>query len=123
MSPQRGLPMKSLWRNFFALFFGIATWFIISQHRNETRTYTIPLCFYNRTQEQSIKAPETIEVTLTGKRHELVNIDSKNLSAHINAQTLKAGASRIQLSKQHLYLPSTIALKNYAPAPILITCE
>lgn len=94
---------------------------MINQQKHTTITCTIPLCFYNTESISNLEAPETIYVTLYGKREDLISLDRKNMSAHIDARSLKQGTNYILLKEHYLCLPSTISIKSYTPAPLLVT--
>ncbi len=99
---------------------GYTFWHIATTHQIITLTYTIPVCF-EITDSYTIAAPETINVTLQGKRIDLYALDSSSIAAHINARSLHEGRHGILLNESNLFLPQTISLVRYKPSNIMIT--
>ena len=103
-----------------ALVIGYAIWHVFSQAQTITITHTVPVCFDNQSDKQIIKGPETVTVSLQGKREAFRTIDLNLLAAHINIARLSAQQSRIHLLCSHLFLPEHILLVDYSPAPIVV---
>lgn len=80
---------------------------------------SVPVCFYNMPENCSVKAPDAINVTLTGKRAYLRSLDTQTLAIHIDAQTLTKGMNAIDLTCQHLLLPPEINLVKYKPMHLI----
>ena len=106
-----------------ALVFGYYLWLLLAQNQHVTRTFTVPLCFYNTRDTLIKKAPETIIVELVGKRSVLHALDTAALAAHINTQELVPGKQALSLTQEHLLLPVTVSVKSTQPANIVIELE
>lgn len=122
------IPLKKLLLNntplkIVSFLLGYSFWYIASLNQVVTHTIEIPLCFNSIQKPYTINAPETINVTLQGKRSDLHTIDKETLAAHINIDKLSPGKYGIILTEQHLFLPNTLSLIHYCPANISITIK
>ncbi len=104
-----------------SLIIGFLLWHLLSQSQYYTMQLDIPLSFYSVDKQYSIEAPETINITLSGKRSHLSVIDMNNLAIHIDGQQLHLEQNMIAIDTQHLFLPKTIKLLHYSPSTIVIT--
>lgn len=104
-----------------SLLLGYSLWSILSHNQTIRITITVPLCFYNIEHNLTIDAPETIAITLEGKRELFKYGKIEMLAAHIDCMTLHEGIHRIDISSQTLFLPDYIKLIHYNPSPLLIT--
>jgi hypothetical protein len=100
------------------LIFGYSFWYIASFNHIVTIQINVPLCF-TAADNYTITAPETIAVTLQGKRSDIYALES--LAAHINTDNFLPGKHHIILQEQHLFLPKTITLVHYTPTNLAIT--
>jgi len=100
---------------------GCVTWYIVAGSCTHTLQVTVPLTFYNIPEQWTISAPETIIITLLGKRNIIRSIDTAILAAHINGSILHEGTQSAILTSQQLFLPSSIKLIDWNPMPLLIT--
>lgn len=105
-----------------SLIIGFLLWSIISNSCTTHTWITVPVCFYNKTNEL-FSAPATVLVELKAKRSFLRQLDRKNLAVHINAHTLQKGPNTIQLSSDLLFLPPSISIGEIIPHNILITVQ
>lgn len=110
--------MKTIMLKLLAFIFGVSLWYIFSQSRHDTMSLEVPLCFYDAGQNICLQAPETIHVTLAGRRVDLCALDQKNLVAHVNASKFNEKTSKLLIESQYLFLPATIKLIHYTPAPV-----
>ncbi len=110
--------MKTIMLKLLALIFGINLWYIFSQSRVDTMSIDIPIYFYDSDKLLNIEAPETIHVTLVGQRSDLASLDIEHLGAHLDASKLNEKSSKLSIETQHLFLPATIKLVHYSPAPV-----
>lgn len=108
-----------------ALIIGIGFWGVISPLHEDVKTVTVPLCFYSSqpivegTSTLPIGTPETVQVTLKGKRSELRTIDWQNLAAHIDTERIDS-SGKISLSNEELFLPKSVKVVNYKPLNLSI---
>ncbi len=105
-----------------SLIIGFLFWTLMSDSFTTYRWITVPVCFYNRGSE-IIEAPETIKVELRGRRSHLRHLQVHTLALHIDAKTLKPGTTAIQLTPDHLSLPSSIAFGDIIPHNFSIKCS
>lgn len=110
--------MKPIALKILALIFGTSLWYIFSQSHHDTMSIDVPVCFYDADKNIQLETPETIRVTLTGKRSDLVALELEHLAVHLDASKLNAKSSRLTIEAQHLFLPATIKLVHYSPAPV-----
>ena len=103
------------------LVLGYSFWYIASFNQIVTIQVNVPLCFTAETDNLFINAPETIDVTLTGKRSDMYALEKEALAAHININNLLPGKHGIIITEQHLFLPKTITLVNYKPSNLSLT--
>lgn len=112
--------MNNIPLKLFSLLLGYTIWHIISAHQTVTRTVTIPVCFYNTTPESKITAPETLTITLQGKRSALYEPSINDLALHIDAATLNKQKTITPISSSQLFLPENVSLVHYVPSPLII---
>jgi len=98
-------------------------WTSINKNRVVTRSFNVPLCFYNTKQGLSINAPEIITVTLQGQWEILRHIASEHLAAHINGDHLTQGDTPLAINATHLLLPESVKLVHYSPLPVIISIK
>lgn len=84
-------------------------------------TVTVPLCFYGEQKKGTITAPETVKITLSGKRIDLAHLDLATLAAHIDTSTITLGLNNFVLTREHLFVPPSCNLVHYKPSNILIS--
>ncbi len=99
---------------------GYALWSIMSQQQTVTITHEAHLCFYNLPPTYHINAPETVAISLQGKRKHLDQLDSSRLAIHINGQELHVGEQPLIMNEKKLFLPEIIKLVHYCPTVITI---
>lgn len=113
---------KLLFKNFnlklAACIIGYGLWHIASQSLVIERTLAVPVAFYN-TENKTIKGPETVNITLRGKRFVLRSL-VPHLALHIDASTITEDRSTIAVTKEDLFLPDTVSLVHYTPTDSLI---
>jgi hypothetical protein len=119
------LATNKLVQKISAFIIGFFCWSHLNILQHHTITCTIPLCFYNQEyldeHKLSLEAPETITITLRGKKGDLARIDYSALATHINAAQLHKGKNGIFLTSKDLFLPDTISVIHYSPLPLIIT--
>lgn len=111
--------MKKTSLKIAACIIGSGLWYIFSQSRIDTLSIDVPLCFYG-TDSTKLDAPEKVHIILSGKRSDLETIDLNHLAVHIDATKLNNKVSILTIEAHHLFLPATIKLVHYSPAPIEI---
>ncbi len=109
-------PLKAL-----ALIAGYFFWHLFGSTHLVTMRVTVPLSFYDVPHNWHIAAPESVEVQLRGSRPQLYALQQNPISAHISAQQLIPGKSRLLLDNQTLFLPDSIKLVHYTPSHIIVT--
>ena len=118
--------LKSIFLNnrllkIICLLFGYSFWYIASFNTICTIQINIPLYFTTQLNKYCASAPETISVTLKGKRCDMYSLEIENLAAHINIDNFQAGKHAITIDEQNFFLPKTISLVRYKPSNLYIT--
>lgn len=104
-----------------SLIIGYGFWLLLSQSHYTTMSYQVPMCVDNPSESHTYKHPETIQVSLTGKRADVRMLDVANLAVHIDGSKLPLGTSNLTISGETLFLPDWISLVHYYPATNEIT--
>ncbi len=117
----RALISSNILHRTSACIIGFLLWSQLTSIHNQTTTVTAPLCFYGNTaHELEIQAPETVTITLRGKRRDLAGIDTTLLAIHIDTAQLREGKNGIVPAAGDLFLPETISVIHYNPLPIVV---
>lgn len=103
------------------LLLGYSFWYIASFDSIITIQVNVPLCFAHTEDNYQVTAPETIDITIKGKRSALYALEKDSLAAHININKLLPGKHGIILTEQHLFLPKNISLVQYKPSNLSLT--
>ena len=103
------------------LLLGYSFWYIASLDHITTLYMSVPLCFTATTHNYHINAPETIGITIRGKRSDLYALEKETLAAHVNIDNFLPGTQGIIITEQHLFLPKAITLVNYKPSNLSLT--
>lgn len=106
-----------------SLILGYAFWCLLGSIQPITTQIAVPLCFYNTHDNKQLDAPEIVTVTLAGKRSHLRALDRNKLAIHIDAQDIETGTNPVAITSDTLFLPDTIKLVHYKPAPIVVTTQ
>ena len=122
------LPLKNLFLSnaslkIICLLFGYSFWYIASFDHIVTFSTNVPLCFSILDSKYTLDAPETIAITIQGKRSALYTLEQKDLAAHININKLLPGKNSIIITEQHLFLPKSVTLVDYKPSNLTITLQ
>ncbi len=96
---------------------GFFLWYTISQAQVLTHTMALPVYFDNLSPEQSIQAPEKLEITLRANQATL-RMCKYSGALHINAQTLPAGTHLFFPHKENFLLPNNAQIVTYQPIKI-----
>jgi len=83
-------------------------------------TLSVPLCFYNLPADSSIEAPESISLTIAGKRSEIRALEQEHLAVHIDASELQPGKQLVAITDKKLLLPSSIKLVQHTPSNLTV---
>lgn len=104
-----------------SIIIGYIFWTTFSSLQTITINTQVPLCFYNIPPQYTIKAPETITVTLKGNKMTLLqHCNTNELSCHIDIRELSEGINYPIINADKLFLPDTIKLVNYTKKPVSI---
>lgn len=106
-------------RSMMALAIGYGLWSSLARITCVTKTYTVPLSFYQVPKHFTIDAPETIQVTLSAPRHALASI-AEQLVLYINVAHFSSGRWPVTVTNKELFLPENIKLVNYSFAHITV---
>jgi hypothetical protein len=111
--------MKKFLIKIISLVLGFSIWYLYKQTSYEHINLDIPVYFYNNEDpHRTIRAPETVHVTLAGTRKNLGQLDKEHLAIHLDASRFFKPMCYTTLDSQNFFLPTTIKLVCYNPAPI-----
>lgn len=98
---------------------GFLLWSVLSNSHYDSRTVTVPLCLYGE-QKEGVNAelPETITVTLQGKKSSLRAIDYTTLAAHVDYKEITTH-KHLKITSRHLLLPSLVSITSYCPLNLI----
>lgn len=117
----RALASNSLLHKSSALVIGFLLWSQLTQLHKHTLTLTVPVFFYgNEVDLEHISAPESVTVTLRGHKKDLIALDKKALSVHIDSERLRAQNNKICLTHKDLFLPDCVSVLHYTPLPFIV---
>lgn len=111
----KNTPLKVL-----SFILGYTLWSICSGIQTITQEMTVPLCCYQVPATIEFDAPETINITLAGKKNQLASINTQDLAIHIDASDLRLGNNPIAITSEKLFLPESIKLVHCSSAPVII---
>jgi hypothetical protein len=103
-----------------ALSLGYGIWFITSQTRIALFSLVVPLCLDNKPDDWDISGPTHIKISLKAPRTDLALIDTSNLGVHIDCSKLHRGNNSITVHEENLYIPGSVHLIDYNPAPLTL---
>lgn len=98
---------------------GLSLWSIMHESYRTRMTVTVPVYFYNVSQDARVQAPEHIHVTLSGTHAHLRKLDTQALALHIDGSKLKHGMNSIDVTTRQLLLPPEINLVHYTPLHLI----
>ncbi len=101
------------------LFLGCLFWYVWGGMHCITRTFTIPVCFYNAPADTTITCPETVTVHLRARRSLVASIDRTELALHIDAKNMHTGPNKIEPNETRLLLPDGIKLVHCNPCNVV----
>lgn len=101
-----------------ALMTGYIAWLSIYTCIPIKKTYQTPVTFFNFNQEDTLEAPEVVDVTLLSSR---ALLDRINPTLYINAETIPYNRpSFYHIQDKDLFVPNTISVVHYYPSVISI---
>ncbi len=106
-----------------ACLLGYGLWVLLSQHQIITTTIQAPVCFYKISDDTTIIAPDTINLTIRASKKVLQRFDAYNSAIHLDASNLELGNNYILLEKENLFLPDEINLVNLIPSSLQIQLQ
>ncbi|MBI2352644.1 hypothetical protein HYV11_00180 [Candidatus Dependentiae bacterium] len=89
---------------------GYSLWSFLASYQTIIIEKEIPLCFYQIDKATSVTAPETIKVSLSGKRKDIYLLQPDHIAIHINATDYQEGKHLLHLQREHFFLPDQIHL-------------
>lgn len=106
-----------------ACIIGYILWLMLAGYQTIHRTIQAPVCFYNLSDEYTITAPTTVQLSLRSTRKNLEKFDVINSAIHVNAAHFTQGNHMILLDKENLFLPEEIKLVNLRPSSLSIQLQ
>jgi len=104
----------------FAVFCGYCFWLLLASNQITTRTFKIPLMFYNTAAKELISSHPEVEITIKGQRKALHGVEQYSPSVHLDASTPTGVEQQVELSEGNILLPNSVNLVNYSPKSITI---
>ncbi len=102
---------------FTALILGYSLWFFTATYQWQSKTYTIPICFHQSTNQQ-IQSIETVMIKIYGPRNYIHFINPKDLAIHVDVSNFTNGTHTIYLDDANLFLPEALKLIELIPSAI-----
>lgn len=115
MSIQKTI-LSNLTLKILSLIIAYGFWSLLNQSRIIHIETDVPLCFYNCSGDDTVSAPDTITITVSGKATDVRSLDLATLACHINIDDLHAGDNPLRVTRDTLFLPESINLLHYYPA-------
>ena len=109
---------KRLTLKAMAVIIGGCLWLALSHERSVTLQLDVPVSIYNHEDTIAKMLPESVTITLKGKRADLYMLSDEELALHIDAQAISCHTKYIRLTPDMLLLPHTIQLVQ----PTILTC-
>ncbi len=104
---------------FTAGIFGYGLWIALAYPQTKQLNMQIPLYFNELSGPLKLSAPDTLSITVSGKRSDLQKMDLQSLGAFLNLDHLtESGSHQIHLSPKQIFLPNNIKLLDYFPVVI-----
>ena len=116
----KGIILHNNFIKIISCIIGYCIWAFISQYQSITIPQYIPICFYQTTDDLTIHGPDSINISLSGKRKHLYLFEEQNSAVHIDASQYKQGKYLIKLSRESLFLPDNIFLEELKPSKIIV---
>ncbi|OGB97947.1 hypothetical protein A3F06_01715 [candidate division TM6 bacterium RIFCSPHIGHO2_12_FULL_36_22] len=107
----------------FAVFCGYCFWLLLATNQITTRTFKVPLLFYNLGKQERIVGPEHVEITIKGQRQALHEVEKYIPSIHLDAATTTEVDKELSLAHGDILLPNNVNLINYNPVTIKVHKE
>ncbi len=100
---------------------GFTFWFSLSRSYITTSTYTVPVAVYGLASNYNLNAPESVQVTLRGRRADLAALHPQHVAVHVDGSQLHVGNNNLIISNATLFLPEHINVLSYIPLVNVIT--
>ena len=99
---------------------GFFMWYCISNSLTITHTFAIPIYFDNVDQTQTIQAPATTQITLSGSRA-LLNSCRSWAALHFDGAQFSAGKRILRATYRNFLLPSAVKVVDCMPVEVTVT--
>jgi len=115
----RATVTSSIFLKATSLILGFLLWSTISDLFPRRVWLAVPVCFYN-TESRTIRAPETINIELTGARAHIKQINRDTFALHIDAHSLHPGDNLLTITQDLLLLPPAISVATVIPHKVIV---
>lgn len=95
-------------------------WSILHENSRVTITTAVPVCVYQVPEHVTFKAPEMIQVSLSGTPAMLRQLDLTALTLYLDGTLLHEGMNQISFSESQLLLPPHVNLVHYSTVSIFV---
>ena len=106
-----------------ACMLGVLCWLKYSHDTPVLCWITLPISFYNTSEDHKIDAPEHIQAHIRAKRTDLYLLDASKCAIHLDAQHLAAGINKVHITPGDICLPEAVTMVNYSPLPVSVKIE
>ena len=111
--------MNNLTIKILSMIIGYALWSLLADSYTVTQWQTIPICFYNVSENRHIESnQEQLKIKLSGKRSDLISC--KSLAFHVDAQLLSKGQNILMPNESSLFLPTSVKLVYCNPIKVSV---
>ena len=120
--------MKSLIKKIFktkfllkvlAIIYAYLWWVIISQSLGSTIKINLPILLYDAPENLNIKAPDSVDLYIKGKRYDIRNFLSQSPTINVDAKRFSdPGHHKYPILQEHIFLPEEIKLLDYKPSQL-----
>ena len=95
-------------------------WSILHENSRVTLTTSAPVSLYHIPEGVTFKAPEKIQITLSGTPALIRQLDLNDLTLHLDGASLHEGLNHIPFSEAQLLLPPHVNLVHYSTVSIFV---
>ncbi len=116
----RRLITTKLFLNFFSCLAGFFIWHFLQESHCVEQIISVPLCFDHVTQNRTIRAPETLDVTIRATRS-MIRQSKQHGTAVIDVASLADGTHHMVPELHTILLPTAVKVVNYNPITVTLS--
>lgn len=100
--------LNNLSNKLVAIGFGVAVWYIATEHRVYEKKIAVPVCFYNLRDEVKLNAPESVTITVAGTRRKLLALKPEDCSLHLDAEMFEKPLTCKAINSVDFFVPESV---------------